>query len=593
MNMYHQYGASGYQPTHRITAEPPKPKNEFKNKFLKWVLGIIAVILLAAWFFLGAFRFMMPRFFSLTGFPFGTRNYLVLFQNNYELRPTGGFISNYGLLKFSHGLYKGIEFHDVYGDIDKHDYVEPPLVLSTLLKGPGYDGHNFRDANYDPDFQTTKTELIKFYNMVYPDTRIDGVIAADFTFLEAMVGVYEPMTIDAYELTEENLFETLSTVVSDIDRHNEEALAKRKNISGEIVKSIIKKTLIFPWRISGALDELARAFDEKHVIASFNKEGLAGAFAKRGWDGGLPVSNSGDFVAVVAANYGGMKSDRYITRDVSYELNVTGQKDILGNPVVNAKVTIDLKHNGIWNIPLSGPYTGYLRTFVPLGANVTKGATVKEDREDSYVLGELLDIPVGGSASYTYEYTLPEYVWDNGVYNLHLHKQAGTSADRYRVTVRVPQGESIASNFFDVRENVGFFETNLLTDQNLSFTITLDTNPPRIVSHEITAMNEITIVFNEPISSDFGGDGLNYQVTDMDYKDPSVKDVLGIAKVRVEGSAIIITTAGMTLQEDERYEVAIRNLRDFAGNPITPNPRTVTVVQGSSNISPDGQNSDT
>ncbi len=590
MNMYNQYGASGYQPLHKMTREAPKKGGVLKNKIGKWILITVAFVLLAIWFLLGSFRFMMPKFFSLTGFPFGTRNYLVLFQNNYELRPTGGFISSYGVLKFSHGIYKGIEFHDVYGDIDKHDYVEPPLVLATLLKGPGYEGHNFRDANYDPDFSKTKDELIKFYNMVYPKTRIDGVIAADFTFLERMVALYEPLTVENYKLTEGNLFETLSTVVSDIDRHNEEALAKRKNISGEIVKSIIKKTLIFPWRITGALDELAQAFDEKHMIASFNGSGLANAFAKRGWDGGLPGSNSGDFVAVVTANYGGMKSDRYITRDVTYDLNVTSEKDILGNPVVNAKVTIDIRHNGIWNIPLSGPYTGYLRTLIPLNSTVTAGATVKEDRADAYVLGELLNIPVGGNASYTYEYTLPEYVWNNGVYNLQLRKQPGTLADRYRVIVHVPQGESLDSNFFDIRENVGFFETNLISDQNLFFMVTPDTNPPRIVSHEITGLNEITIVFNEPIPTDFGGDALNYQVTDMDYADSETKDVIGIAKVRVEGSAIILTTAGMTIQEDERYEVAIRNLRDSAGNVITPNPRTVTVVQGAANLTASADN---
>ncbi len=584
---YNMYGSSGYSSSNHHRHAPQSIKPKLAHKFAKFAVAIIAVILLAIWLFLGSFRFMMTGFFSLTGFPFGTRNYIILFQNNYELRPTGGFISNYGVLKFSHGLYAGLDFHNVYGDIDKHDYVEPPLVLATLLKGPGYEGHNFRDANFDPDFPKTKDELIKFYNMVYPDTKIDGVIAADFSFLEDMLGKYEPLKVENYELTKANLFETLSSVVSDIDRHNEEALANRKNISGEIVKKIITKTLIFPWRISGALDELDRAFEEKHVVAAFNRSGLANAFAKRGWDGSTPKSESGDFVAVNDANYGGMKTNRYITHDVTYSLNVTAEKDIRGNPIVNAKVIENIEHHGIWNIPLSGPYTGYLRTLIPLSSNVTKGGTVKENSEASIVLGELLSIPVGGSASYTYEYTLPEYVWTDGVYNLHLHKQPGTLADHYRVIVNVPQGQSIRSDFFDVRENVAFYETNLLTDQNLSFSLLPDENPPRIVSHEITAMNEITIVFNEPLSTDFAADGLNYQITDMDYKDSTVKDTITVTKAKVDGSAVVLTTSGMTDQKDERYEVVLKNLRDFVGNVITPNPRTVTVVQGNIPVTED------
>ena len=37
-----------------------------------------------------------------------------------------------------------------------------------------------------------------------------------------------------------------------------------------------------------------------------------------------------------------MKSNRYITRDVQYELDVTGAKDILGNPVLKATVSVTL-----------------------------------------------------------------------------------------------------------------------------------------------------------------------------------------------------------------------------------------------------------
>jgi len=35
----------------------------------------------------------------------------------------------------------------------------------------------------------------------------------------------------------------------------------------------------------------------------------------------------------------------------------------------------------------------------------------------------------------------------------------------------------------------------------------------------------------------------------------------------------------MTTQDEERYEVNLRNLRDTNGNTIDPNPRTVTVIQ--------------
>lgn len=547
------------------------------KRALQIAIALLLGLLFVLWLFLGSFRFLMFKYPALTGFPFGNRNYIVLFQNNYELRPTGGFISTFGVLRFKHGVYAGIEFYDVYGEIDEHEEVEAPLVLSTLLEGEGYEGHTFRDANYNPDFSLAKQDLIEFYNLVYPEERIDGVFAADFHFLEEFVGLYEPLMVDGYELTEENLFETLSTVVSDIDRHDEEALANRKNITSPLVKKLIAKSLM-PWRWGEVLDLMENSFAEKHLLASFNRGRLEKAFLKRGWNGQLPDSNIGDFLVVNDANYGGMKSNRYLTRDVQYELEVGKAKDVLGNPLVTATVTVTLSHEGIWNTPLSGPYTGYLRTLIPLGSDLIQGTDIIEETDSALVLGQLVSLDPGESVSYTYSYELPEYVWQNGEYLLHLHKQPGTDADHYSVVVRVPQGMSMEAEGMDVRENVAFFDGHLTTDLNFSFSLLPDENPPRVVLHEITGPNEITIVFNEPLSPDYAGDPLLFQILDTDHAN-SLTDTVGIQGIRVDGSAIIITTTGMTAQPEERYQVTLRDTRDLSGNPITPNPRTLTVIQ--------------
>jgi len=525
-------------------------------KIAKWIGIVLVGLILVAVILLKGFSFIITKLPSFTGFPFSSHNYLVLFQNNYELRPTGGFISTYGVLKFRHGIFWGIDFGDVYGDVADHPYVEPPKAMGQLLADKDYKGYTFRDTNFDPDFTVAKDEIIKFYNINHPEIKIDGVIAADFTALENLVALYEPLKIDDYEFTKQNLFESLSSIVSDIDRHDEETLAGRKNIASSIVKKVITRTVLLPWRVRAASDVMLQAFDEKHMLASFNQSGLQKAFAKRGWDGSLPNGDAGDYLAVNNANYGGMKSNRYLEQDVIYELNV------MPNHSVEAKVTVNLAHYGNWNVPLSGKYKGYLRIFYPGGMQE-----------------QILGIEPGDTVSYTYSYVLPESVWADGVYNLRLVKQPGTLANRYRVVVRVPSGESVKGEDFVIKENVALYDTNLLSDQNLSFELVPDTNPPRVIAHDLISLNQIEIEFNEWLSAALTSNLFNYEVIDLDKKNSNKTDSLKVSEVRVEGSKVIITTTGMTVQPTERYQVLLKNVQDLKGNTIVPNLRKLTVVQ--------------
>ena len=332
--------------------------------YQKYLAIALFTILVLTWTFLGDFRFLMFRYPALAGFPFGSRNYFVIFQDN----------SAYGELKFANGLYRGITFHE----IDE-------------------------------------------------DAQVDGVITLDFHFMETWVEHFEPIFVDGRELTKENLF----------------ANSLDKEIMEPLADTLIGKTLFPPWRIRGVLGLASDAFEEKHILANFSRSGLQKAFARRGWTGALPQSDSGDFLAVSHANHG----SRYITRDVQYELDITDQKDILGNPIVVANLSVTLSHEGT-----HGVYLGVLRSMAPLGSDIS------EDQ----ALGEITSLEPGQSVTYNYEYELPEYVWVKGQYHLHLHKQPGTHADRYRVIARAPEGVSFISDQFTVQENVASFETSLL-----------------------------------------------------------------------------------------------------------------------------------
>ena len=78
---------------------------------------------------LGEFRALGLR--QITGFP-GARDYLIVFQNDAERRPSGGFITSFALLKFRFGIPL-FEFGNVYDPKLIQPGSKPPDPLVTDL----------------------------------------------------------------------------------------------------------------------------------------------------------------------------------------------------------------------------------------------------------------------------------------------------------------------------------------------------------------------------------------------------------------------------------------------------------------------------
>ncbi len=548
-----------------------------KKIFLHAFAGMLLLAILWSVSALGALRTFIPNTLQITGWPGTTRNYLILFQNDTELRATGGFITAYALLEFKHGLPAGISFNDVYGSIDDHDYISPPYPMDELLEknSDTYAGHSFRDSNYNPNFLEAKDEILEFFHITYYDTEIDGVFTVNFSVLEDVVGLYEPVKIDGLTLTEENLFETLETAVSDIDRHNLEALSTRKDIIKGFAFGTLKEMIFSPWQWRNLSDVITRNLNEKDILLSFEKSSLAKKVAHYGWDGSFPEPDQDkptDLLAVNVSNFGGMKSDRYLTREVHYNVDLSGQ-----TPTATAEVT--LRHNGDYNVPLSGEYKGYVRVFVPQGAILTSGDSVEELIKNYVGWGDIVRFSPGETATFTYEIELNSSTIGDNFYSLELIKQPGTENDYYEVTVKTPAGSTLESDQFDVRENIAFFKDTLNADQTLELEIFPDESGPRIFYHECTALNQIDIGFAEDLDIDAASDPLNYEIIDLDYANTEITDEIYVDYIDVWEGHVRLHTRGMDYQDEEHFQIQLRNIRDTSGNLISPNPRTITVVQ--------------
>ncbi|MCL4387187.1 DUF4012 domain-containing protein [Patescibacteria group bacterium] len=87
------------------------------------------------------------------------RTYLVLFQNDKELRPTGGFITAYSIAKVRKGKFEPVLSDDIYNLDNKYKpSIEAPQPIIDYIKGPYLlsDNLRLRDMNWSPDFSQAR-----------------------------------------------------------------------------------------------------------------------------------------------------------------------------------------------------------------------------------------------------------------------------------------------------------------------------------------------------------------------------------------------------------------------------------------------------
>src|SRR3989344_1662095 len=135
------------------------------------------------------------------------RVYLILLQNDTELRPTGGFIQTVGLLTLKNGQIIDLKTFDTYSlDGQLKGYVEPPSDLKKYL---GESGWYLRDSNWDPDFSLSAQRAEWFLEKEI-GRKVDGVISINTTSLKHFIGILGPLSYPPNPLNKVNYFLTRS-----------------------------------------------------------------------------------------------------------------------------------------------------------------------------------------------------------------------------------------------------------------------------------------------------------------------------------------------------------------------------------------------
>lgn len=485
------------------------------------------------------------------------RTYLLIFQNEAEARPTGGFISAYGVLSTGYGI-PDLKIYDSY-TLANYTGEAPTEVTALLDDGEWYDGHHFRDANTSPDWSISAQNLQDYYNAdTSKNVNFDGIFAVNFGAVESLAHTL------GYD---DHLFYTLEADLRPDDAHSEVALANRKDPLKNLAKDLIFQSLM-PWNWEKVTDSIRTSLDEKDIQLYFSNSDTQARARQLGWTGEMLLPDDSDYLNVNISNYGGQKSDRYIDKFIDL------QSEIDSEGTVENTLTLTLRHREEETL-LTGKYFAWVRIYVPaestLLASDNDWQTVA-DGEFTY-FSRTIELPLLSSQTYTLTYSVPEKFQNN--YQLAVQKQAGTEAN-FSLDVRTPAQHFWSSDSAIVEENHLTYTGKLLTDLNFSGKIGTDETAPFILNQHFSDNHTLWLDTSEPLAR-----GLvraeNFTLVDTDEIDPSTTDQLTIESVEQYDSILKITLSGMTTQPLERYTLTITNQQDLSGNAM--GETTLTVIQ--------------
>ncbi len=314
----------------------------------------------------------------------GERNILILFQNNTEIRPSGGFLGSFGVLRFKNGVFTKIDFEKNIYKLDKEFYMEnhidPPGELITTTEH-----WSMINSNWWLNSPDAFKEVMRFYELESGEN-VDGIIALDTTLFLDLLRQIGPIEMPEYGLTvtDENFLEDVQYEVE--IGYFERDEGKEENEPKKILAEMMPRFLD---GFFGGLKDSNQAFEilnsvgkglaEKHLLFYMEKEDFQSRLSEMNYAGSLQGS-SGDYLYVASTNIGGVKSSLNIEEQI--ELNSSIDQE----GKVSDELTITRNHVGSYDWP-DGINKNYMRVLVPSGAEITRFEAVSGNFERIYDKG--------------------------------------------------------------------------------------------------------------------------------------------------------------------------------------------------------------
>ena len=362
---------------------------------------------------------------------------LILFQNQAEIRATGGFIGSYGVVELAKGKIISIKIDDIYnpdGQLDvKKISVAPPEIIKYFLKENKL---YIRNANFNSDFPTSAKQINSLFDKATGET-FSTVVAIDSSFISKFLEKFGGIYLNTYQ-EEINAGNFTERAQFHSEVNYQEGVSEKKSFLTTLGSKVLEKFFsLKPDEISTFADSIYELLDNKNIQVYTELPFLSRTLSNQEWDGSL-LPSKGDYLKIVNSNYGGNKVN-YVTQN-KYKYDV---KSMTRDGVLRGVLTIEYKNNAKNNAWPYGNFVNYVKVLTQNGSKLTNAKIVSSDGKEVSILNNVI---LGSESMYqtfetsisiepndlktlVLEYDLPQELTiikgKNTKYSLLWQKQAG------------------------------------------------------------------------------------------------------------------------------------------------------------------------
>lgn len=387
---------------------------------------------------------------ALGGYP-QESNFLILLQNNDELRPTGGFIGVFGLAKIKNGeigyLATSDSYHLDMPAVGKWKS-EPPVPIKKYLNVNNW---YLRDSNWVPDWSLAAQKITEIFQgesaaIGQPAPNFSGVIAINPDFISNLISLVGTIKVQGENYTPENFQELLQYNVEIAYKDRDISSWDRKDIINELLAELQERLFnLEPAKLPRLISLLGQDVLEKNIQLYFKDPAIQSLAVDLGAGGEVKKTDK-DYLLVVDANLAAFKSDAVLKKKINYTLT---QK----NKQTEAALNLTYRHEGDFDWRTTR-YRSYTRVYVPFGSRLIGTFGLDEEKMDwtalddpildKTIFGFFFTVEPGTERQITIRYQLPERISEQikeKDYELLVQKQSGRRTEEIHIEFNPERGK--------------------------------------------------------------------------------------------------------------------------------------------------------